>query len=65
MMTQTILDKAVAGERITQEEGLALLKSHDLAAIGKAADAVARRMHPEAVRTYNIDRNINYTHSCS
>jgi cyclic dehypoxanthinyl futalosine synthase len=60
-----ILDKAVAGERITPEEGLRLLESHDLAAIGRAADEVARRLHPENYRTYNIDRNINYTNVCT
>ena len=65
MSIQKILDKAVAGERLTPEEGLALLQSHDLAAIGRAADAVTRRLHPEPIRTYNIDRNINYTNICS
>jgi cyclic dehypoxanthinyl futalosine synthase len=64
-MIQRILDKAVAGERITPAEGLALLESRDLAAIGRAAEAVTRRLHPEPVRTYNIDRNINYTNVCS
>lgn len=60
-----ILDKAVVGERLTPEDGLALLQSHDLIAIGKAADAVTRRLHPEPYRTYNIDRNINYTNACA
>ena len=60
-----ILDKSIAGERITADEGLILLQSHDLAAIGSAADQVARRLHPENVRTYNIDRNINYTNVCT
>src|SRR5262245_66304810 len=64
-MIQAILDKAVAGERITPEEGLALLESRELAAIGRAAEAVTRRLHPESVRTYNIDRNINYTNVCT
>lgn len=60
-----ILDKAVAGERISPEEGLRLLESHDLTAIGAAADAVTRRLHPEPYRTYNIDRNINYSNVCA
>ena len=60
-----ILDKAVAGERITPEEGLRLLESHDLASLGRAADEVTRRLHPENYRTYNIDRNINYTNVCT
>ena len=60
-----ILNKSIAGERITADEGLMLLQSHDLAAIGSAADQFARRLHPENVRTYNIDRNINYTNVCT
>jgi cyclic dehypoxanthinyl futalosine synthase len=64
-MIVTILDKAVAGERLSPEEGLALLTSHDLTALGRAADAVTRRLHPENYRTYNIDRNINYTNVCT
>ena len=64
-MVAKLLDKAVAGERLTPDEGLALLKSHDLAAIGRAADARTRRLHPEPYRTYNIDRNINYTNVCT
>ncbi|MDE0940393.1 MAG: radical SAM protein, partial [Pirellulales bacterium] len=51
--------------RLTPEEGLALLESRDLAAIGRAADRFTRRLHPENYRTYNIDRNINYTNICS
>ena len=61
----SLLEKAVHGERLSPEEGLALLKSHDLTAIGAAADAVTRRIHPEPFRTYNIDRNINYTNACT
>ncbi len=60
-----ILDKAVNGERLSPEEGLQLLQSHDLLALGQAADAVCRRLHPEPYRTYNIDRNINYTNICA
>lgn len=62
---QDILDKAVAGERITPEEGVKLLESSDLVSLGKAADAISRRLHPEPYRTYNIDRNINYTNVCT
>ncbi|HEX4132406.1 MAG TPA: cyclic dehypoxanthinyl futalosine synthase [Pirellulales bacterium] len=60
-----VLDKAVAGERLSPAEGLSLLESHDLNALSRAADAVTRRLHPEPYRTYNIDRNINYTNVCS
>lgn len=59
-----ILDRAVSGQRITDEEALALFEYADLATLGEAADAVACRLHPEDYRTYNIDRNINYTNIC-
>ena len=61
---QEILDQAIAGRRLAADEGLALLESPELAALGEAADAVTRRLHPEPYRTYNIDRNINYTNIC-
>jgi cyclic dehypoxanthinyl futalosine synthase len=64
-LISSILDKAVAGERLTFEEGVRLMGSHDLVAIGAAANAVTKRLHPEPFRTYNIDRNINYTNVCS
>lgn len=64
-MIARLLEKAVAGDRLTPGEGLQLLQSNDLAALGAAADAVTRRLHPEKYRTYNIDRNINYTNICT
>ncbi|MFM7118613.1 MAG: cyclic dehypoxanthinyl futalosine synthase [Planctomycetota bacterium] len=64
-MLAQLLEKAVSGQRLTPAEGLSLLQSGDLAAIGTAADAVTRRLHPESYRTYNIDRNINYTNICT
>mgnify|MGYP003662835421 CR=1 FL=1 len=60
-----ILDKAISGERISTDDAIRLLQSKDLAAIGAAADKVSRRMHPEPYRTYNVDRNINYTNVCT
>ena len=64
-MTAKLLEKSVAGERLTPAEGLELLQSHDLASLGAAANAVTQRLHPEDYRTYNIDRNINYTNICT
>jgi len=55
----------MAGERLRDGDALALLECNDLAALGFAADHVTRRLHPEPYRTYNIDRNINYTNVCT
>ena len=59
------LQKAVDGQRLTPAEGLSLFDCNDLPALGRAADAVTRRLHPEPYRTYNIDRNVNYTNVCA
>jgi cyclic dehypoxanthinyl futalosine synthase len=62
---QRVLEKAVAGDRLTPDQGISLFDSRDLPALGRAADIVCRRLHPEPYRTYNIDRNINYTNICA
>ena len=50
---------------MTHQEACELFRSPDLIAIGMAADALRRRLHPEGVATYIIDRNINYTNFCT
>jgi cyclic dehypoxanthinyl futalosine synthase len=62
---QPILDKVLAGGRMTAEECATLLESFDVARMGVAADEVRRRRHPSGVVTYIIDRNINYTNVCN
>jgi cyclic dehypoxanthinyl futalosine synthase len=59
-----ILSKAVDGQRITAAEAVQLFDA-DLIKLGRAADAVTRRLHPENYRTFNIDRNINFTNVCA
>lgn len=50
---------------MTRAEALDLFQTDDLIGIGMAADAVRRKLHPEGVVTYIIDRNINYTNFCT
>jgi cyclic dehypoxanthinyl futalosine synthase len=50
---------------ITREEAIDLFANPDLIEIGMAADEVRRKLHPENVVTYIIDRNINYTNFCT
>jgi len=50
---------------MTRSEAIDLFHSDDLIGIGMAADAVRRRLHPEGVVSYIIDRNINYTNFCT
>ncbi len=58
-----ILDRALAGERLTLEDGVRLFGSRDFAAIGAAADEIRKRLHGD--RTYYVvNRHINYTDVC-
>jgi cyclic dehypoxanthinyl futalosine synthase len=50
---------------MTRSEAIDLFQSDDLIGIGMAADSVRRRLHPEGVVSYIIDRNINYTNFCT
>jgi cyclic dehypoxanthinyl futalosine synthase len=50
---------------LTPAQALDMLKSDDLLGIGFEADAVRKRLHPEGVVTYIVDRNINYTNVCT
>jgi cyclic dehypoxanthinyl futalosine synthase len=61
---QPVLDRASAGGRISPTEALALYVDAPFHALGRAADAVRRRRHPDGIATYLIDRNINYTNVC-
>ena len=50
---------------LTRQQALDYFHSPDLIGLGMEADAVRRRLHPEGVVTYIIDRNINYTNFCT
>jgi cyclic dehypoxanthinyl futalosine synthase len=62
---QPILDRVLAGGRMTVEECTRLLEAFDVARMGVAADEIRNRKHPSGVVTYIIDRNINYTNVCN
>lgn len=63
-MIDKILDRAVAGERLGLEDGLALFESDQVEKIGHAANLVMQKWHPEPITTFVIGRNINYTNIC-
>jgi cyclic dehypoxanthinyl futalosine synthase len=50
---------------LTKAQALEMFRSDDLVGIGMEADAVRRKLHPDDVVTYIIDRNINYTNFCT
>ena len=59
-----LLEKVLAGGRLTVDDGVQLLESDDLVSIGMAAEVIRRRKHPDNAVTYIIDRNVNYTNVC-
>jgi aminodeoxyfutalosine synthase len=56
--------KALAGERLSIEDGLALYASRDVHAIGRLANAVRERLHGDKT-FFNRNRHINYTNVCA
>ncbi len=59
-----VLEKALAGERISDEEAATLLRSRELVAVGRVADELRnRKVDPNRI-TFIVDRNLNYTNIC-
>lgn len=59
-----IIDRADAGERLTEDDARALIASRDLETIGAAAGRARARRTPADEVTFIIDRNVNYTNVC-
>lgn len=64
MEVRDIFGKVFAGDRVTRDEGLFLLKNADTIQMGSLADHVRRRHNPEGVVTFVADTNPNYTNVC-
>ena len=50
---------------MTRAEAIDMFHSDDLIGIGMAADQLRRKLHPDGIVSYIIDRNINYTNVCT
>ncbi len=61
---KTVIQNAFEGKRLTKEEAVSLFKCASLQELGVLADEARRRLHPDNIVTYVIDRNINYTNIC-
>ena len=58
-----IAARVARGERLSREDGLALMHTPHLAALGAFANTVRERLHGD--RTYYIiNRHLNYTNIC-
>src|ERR1700704_5410519 len=59
-----IADKMRSGARVSGDEALELYRRAPTSLLGRLADVVRARKHPDHVVTYIIDRNVNYTNVC-
>lgn len=50
---------------LTQAQAREMFASDDLIGIGMEANALRRKLHPDGVASYIIDRNINHTNFCT
>jgi cyclic dehypoxanthinyl futalosine synthase len=64
MSVAAIAERVDAGARLSPGEALKLYAHAPTALLGRLADTVRHRKHPERIVTYIIDRNVNYTNVC-
>src|SRR5688572_22816971 len=64
MTVRDIAAKVASGARIDAVEALELYTHAPTALLGRLADGIRARRHPERIVTYIIDRNVNYTNVC-
>ncbi len=63
-MIDALERRILGGGRLDAREALLLYREAPTYWLGRMAEAVRARKHPERVVTYIIDRNVNYTNVC-
>jgi len=63
-MIEALERRILDGGRISADEALFLYHKAPTYWLGRLADTVRARKHPDGVVTYIIDRNVNYTNVC-
>lgn len=64
MNIESITGKVTFGGRVSADEALALYRHAPTHVLGRLADEIRTRKHPDRTVTYIIDRNVNYTNVC-
>lgn len=64
MELNKVINSVKEGRRIGAEEAALLFRQADLLTMGELANTVRKRLHPERLVTFIVDRNINYTNVC-
>src|SRR6058998_2555059 len=63
-MIDQLADNVRDGGRLDRAEALELYLRASIALLGRLANDVRARKHPDGIVTYIIDRNVNYTNVC-
>jgi cyclic dehypoxanthinyl futalosine synthase len=61
---EQLANKVSNGERLNRGEALELYREAPTHLLGRLADGIRARKHPDRIVTYIIDRNVNYTNVC-
>jgi cyclic dehypoxanthinyl futalosine synthase len=64
MNADRIAERVRSGGRLAPDEALELYRTAPTPLLGRLADQVRARRHPDGIVTYIIDRNVNYTNVC-
>lgn len=63
-MLTRISEKLDSGCSIDRKDALFLLQEAELLEVGRLADRMRRRLHPQKRVTFVVDRNVNYSNIC-
>ena len=63
-MVAGMVKKIDAGGEVDRAEALKLYLDGDLLVLGKLANRIRKRLHPQDRVTFVVDRNVNYTNVC-
>lgn len=61
---EPIAEKVQAGQRLSAEDGMAMLRTRDVWTLGELANHVRHRRHGRAAY-YNVNRHLNYSNICA
>lgn len=64
-MLDQIRQNITESQPLTRQQALWLLTEADLLSLGRLADDVRRRLHPDRRVSFVVDRNVNYTNVCT
>ncbi len=61
---EAVIGKIKLDQRISEKDAIILFEEADLLALGELSDNIRKRLNPDNIVTFVVDRNINYTNVC-